>query len=202
MAKIVWPGGALLAPVPAALVTCGSLEKPNVLTVAWTGIVNSTPPKTYISLRPERYSYEIIRETGEFVINLSTQALARAADFCGVRSGRQVDKFEKMGLTALPSSAVSAPLLGESPLSLECRVFQTIELGSHTMFLADIVAVDVEDALVDEKGKLHLERADLISYAHGEYFALGRKLGTFGYTVRKKPLPGRSGKPKHPTKKR
>ena len=202
MAKIVWPGGALLAPVPAALVTCGSLEKPNVLTVAWTGIVNSTPPKTYISLRPERYSYEIIRETGEFVINLSTQALARAADFCGVRSGRQVDKFEKMGLTALPASAVSAPLLGESPLSLECRVFQTIELGSHTMFLADIVAVDVEDALVDEKGKLHLERADLISYAHGEYFALGRKLGTFGYTVRKKPLPGRSGKPKHPTKKR
>ena len=202
MAKIVWPGGALLAPVPAALVTCGSLEKPNVLTVAWTGIVNSTPPKTYISLRPERYSYEIIRETGEFVINLSTQALARAADFCGVRSGRQVDKFEKIGLTALPASAVSAPLLGESPLSLECRVFQTIELGSHTMFLADIVAVDVEDALVDEKGKLHLERADLISYAHGEYFALGRKLGTFGYTVRKKPLPGRSGKPKHPTKKR
>ena len=202
MAKIVWPGGALLAPVPAALVTCGSLEKPNVLTVAWTGIVNSTPPKTYISLRPERYSYEIIRETGEFVINLSTQALARAAYFCGVRSGRQVDKFEKMGLTALPASAVSAPLLGESPLSLECRVFQTIELGSHTMFLADIVAVDVEDALVDEKGKLHLERADLISYAHGEYFALGRKLGTFGYTVRKKPLPGRNGKPKHPTKKR
>lgn len=202
MAKLVWPGGALLAPVPAALVTCGTVEKPNVLTVAWTGIVNSTPPKTYISLRPERYSYEIIRETGEFVINLSTQALARAADFCGVRSGRQVDKFEKMGLTALPASAVSAPLLGESPLSLECRVFQTIELGSHTMFLADIVAVDVEDALVDEKGKLHLERADLISYAHGEYFALGRKLGTFGYTVRKKPLPGRSGKPKHPTKKR
>ena len=201
MAKIVWPGGALLAPVPAALVTCGAVEKPNVLTVAWTGIVNSSPPKTYISLRPERYSYEIIRETGEFVINLSTQALARAADFCGVRSGRQVDKFEKMGLTALPSSAVSAPLLGESPLSLECRVFQTIELGSHTMFLADIVAVDVEDALVDEKGKLHLERADLISYAHGEYFALGRKLGTFGYTVRKKPLPGRNGKAKHPKKK-
>lgn len=195
MAKIVWPGGALLAPVPAALVSCGTAEKPNVLTAAWTGIINSNPPKTYISLRPERYSYEIIRESGEFVINLSTQALVRAADFCGVRSGRQVDKFEKMHLTALPASQVAAPLIGESPLSLECRVFQTIELGSHTMFLADIVAVDVDDSLLDEKGKLRLDRADLIAYAHGEYFALGKKLGSFGFTVRKKPLPAaRSGK--------
>ncbi len=201
MAKIVWPGGALLAPVSASLVSCGTVEKPNVLTVAWTGIISSNPPKTYISLRPERHSYAIIRESGEFVINLSTADLVRAADFCGVRSGRQVDKFEKMHLTALPASAVSAPLIAESPLALECKVFQTIELGSHTMFLADIVAVDAEDSLLDEKGKLHLDRANLIAYAHGEYFALGKKLGSFGYTVRKKPLPGRNGG-RHTGKKR
>jgi flavin reductase (DIM6/NTAB) family NADH-FMN oxidoreductase RutF len=202
MSKQLWDGGALLAPVPPVLVTCGTMEKPNVLTVGWTGIVNTIPPKTYISIRPERFSYPIIVESGEFVINLPTIALTRAVDFCGVRSGRQLDKFAETGLTSLPAAKVNCPMLAQSPLSLECRVFQQIELGSHTMFLADIVAVDVDENLIDKTGKLHLERAGLLAYAHGEYFALGEKMGSFGFSVRKKPrrspganAPGPSAKP-------
>ncbi len=197
MKKEIWPGGALLAPVPPALVSCGSVEKPAVLTVGWTGIVNTRPPRTYVSVRPERNSYPMIKESGEFVINLPPARLARAVDLCGCRSGRQVDKFSLAHLTATPASTVSAPLIAECPVSLECRVFQSILLGSHEMFLADILAVQVDAALLDDAGRLCLERADLLAYAHGGYFRLGEQLGSFGYSVRKKkkrrPLPHKKG---------
>ncbi len=189
MSKLVWKGGTLLAPVPAVMVSCGTMEKANIVTIAWTGIVNSDPPKTYISVRPSRHSYDMIKESGEFVINLTTAALARATDSCGVLTGAKVDKFDKFKLTKEKASAVSAPLIGEAPVSLECRVTDILPLGSHDMFLADIVAVDIDESLVDEDGKLHLEKAGLMAYSHGEYFALGRKLGKFGYSVRKKKSP-------------
>lgn len=194
MAKLVWKPGALLAPSPPALVSCGTVEAPNLLTIAWTGIVNTRPAMTYISVRPERYSYGLIRESGEFVINLTTVGLVRAADFCGVRSGRELDKFAHCGLTPVPASEVSAPLIEQSPLSLECRVKQILPLGSHEMFLSEIVAVDVDEQLVDREGKLHLSRAGLAAYAHGEYFALGERLGTFGFSVRKKPPRKQTGR--------
>ena len=184
--KQKWKGGALLSPVPAVMVSCGTLDKPNVLTVAWTGTVCTNPPKTYISLRPERYSYPIIKERGCFVINLTTASLVRAADFCGVRSGRDIDKFEAMNLHAAPALELEdTPVIAESPVSIECRVTDIIPLGTHDMFLADIVSVDVADELI-ENGALRLDRAGLAAYAHGEYFALGKKLGDFGFSVRKK----------------
>ena len=186
MARLTWRGGAMLAPVPPALITCGDPEKPNILTVAWTGIISTVPPRTYISVRPSRYSHALIREHGEFVINLCTADLVRAADFCGMYTGAKVDKFARTGLHPRPSERVGCPSLAESPLSLECRVFEVKELGSHDMFLADIVAVTVDEALLDAQGKLHLERADLAAYAHGEYFSLGRRLGKFGFAATKK----------------
>lgn len=189
MQKEIWPGSALLAPVPPALVSCGSVEQPAVLTIGWTGIVNTRPPRTYISVRPERNSYPIIKESGEFVINLPTARLTRAVDLCGCRSGRTVDKFALAHLTAVPASAVGAPLIAECPVSLECRIFQSIPLGSHEMFLADILAVQVDRALLDAAGRLCLEKADLLAYAHGGYFRLGRQLGSFGYSVKKKKKP-------------
>lgn len=183
-----------MAPLPPALITCGTMEKPNVMTAAWTGIINTRPPKTYVSIRPERYSYGLIKETGEVVINLTTEGLVRAADFCGVRSGKDMNKFEKCGITPIPSTAVSAPTLAESPLSIECKVFQVMELGSHHMFLLDVVAVTADEKLMDKNGRLCLEKSGLAAYAHGEYFALGKKLGDFGFSVRKKK--------KHPQKPR
>ncbi|MCI8441449.1 MAG: flavin reductase family protein [Provencibacterium sp.] len=185
--KQIWKPGALLAPIPPALVSCGTPEAPNVLTVAWTGILATHPATTYISLRPERYSYALIRESGEFVINLTTEALVRAADFCGARSGRNTDKFREMKLTPLAASAVSAPLIAESPVHLECRVREILPLGSHEMFLSDILAVQVDESCLDREGKLHLERCGLAAFAHGEYFALGRRLGSFGFSVRRRP---------------
>ena len=189
MSKIAWKGGTLLAPVPAVMVSCGDMEKSGVFTVAWTGIINSTPPKTYISVRPSRHSYQMIKESGEFVINLTTEALVRATDSCGVLTGAKVDKFAKFGLTKEKAQEVSAPLVGESPLCLECRVTDVVPLGTHDMFIADIVAMDIEESLVDDDGKLHLEKAKLMAYSHGEYFALGKRLGSFGYSVRKKRSP-------------
>lgn len=186
MAKQFWKGSALLAPVPAALVTCGTMEKPNVLTIGWTGICCTKPPMTYISVRPERFSHDIIMDSGEFVINLTTSAMVRQTDFCGVKSGRDINKLEKCGFHILPSQKVSVPLIEECPVSLECRVTETKLLGSHTMFLAEIVGVDVDEKYIDSKGKLNLQQCGLVAYAHGEYFALGRKLGDFGYSVRKK----------------
>ena len=194
MEKVLWKGGALLAPVPPVMVSCGPAERPNIITVGWTGITNTIPPKTYISLRPERYSAPLIRESGVFVINLTNSPLVKAADFCGVRSGKNVDKFAEMKLTARPGPATGCPMIAESPLSMECRVTDIIPMGSHDMFLADIVSVLVDSAYLDKAGKLHLDRCGLAAYAHGEYFELGRKLGSFGFSVRKKPLPAKKGR--------
>ena len=186
MSKVKWKGGTLLAPVPPVLVTCGTQEKPNVFTVAWTGIINSDPPKTYVSVRPSRYSYGLIRETGTFVINLPTVDLVRSVDYCGVHSGRDKDKLMLCNLTAEKASEVETPLLAQCPLALECRVTEVMPLGSHDMFLADIVAVDVDENLLDASGKLCLDKAKLLAYAHGTYFGLGKRLGSFGFSVRKK----------------
>ena len=186
MAKQFWKGSTRLAPVPAALVTCGTMEAPNVLTVGWTGIVCTRPPMTYISVRPERYSHDIIAGSGEFVINLTTSAMCRETDFCGVKSGRDTDKFAVCGFHAAPAHSVSAPLIEECPLSLECRVTESKLLGSHTMFLAEIVGIDADEKYIDSKGKLNLQQCGLMAFAHGEYFSLGRKLGDFGFSVRKK----------------
>jgi flavin reductase (DIM6/NTAB) family NADH-FMN oxidoreductase RutF len=184
--KEKWPAGTLLAPVPAVLISCGDMEKSNILTVAWTGIINSDPAKTYISIRKERYSYDIIKNTREFVINLTTKDLVFATDFCGVRSGKNIDKFKEMKLSKQPGNEVKVPLIGESPINIECRVTDIVELGSHDMFISDILCVDVAKDLVDDKGKLDLTKANLIAYSHGEYFTLGEKLGKFGFSVKKK----------------
>ena len=189
MPKINWKPGTLLAPAPPALVTSGDGERSNVFTAAWTGIVCSEPPMTYVSIRRERFSHGIISETREFVINLPCEAITRATDLCGVRSGRDGDKFALAGLTREPSHLVAAPTIAECPVSLECRVREIIPLGSHDMFLADIVSVGVDPRFVDEKGALHMEKCGLLAYAHGAYFGLGKQLGTFGFSVRKKPLP-------------
>ncbi len=189
MAKIKWRGGAMLSPVPPTMVTCSHGGKDNVLTVAWTGITNTIPPKTYVSIRPSRHSHALIKESGEFAINLTTSSLVRAADFCGVHTGAKIDKFERCQLSKESASEISCPILADSPLVLECRVTDVIPLGSHDMFLADIVAIDVDDSLVDGNGKLHLERAGLVAYAHGDYFELGKRIGAFGYSVAKKKRP-------------
>lgn len=183
MAKQIWKGGALLAPLPAVLVTSGTMDEANIATVAWTGIVNTVPPKTYISLRKSRYSFDLIQQSGEFAINLTSADMVRAVDYCGIYTGRKVDKFKKCNLTKVPASQISAPLLGESPLSLECRVTEQKELGTHVLLLADIVATDVEDTLLDKNGKLDLARAHLAAFAHGEYFELGRRIGRFGFSA-------------------
>ena len=186
MSKQVWKPGNLLAPVPPVLVSCGNMEKPNLITIAWAGTINSDPVRVSISVRPERYSYGLITESGEFVINLPSSYLIRIVDFCGVKSGRDIQKFEVCNLTVSPSAKVSAPSVAECPVSLECRVTDILPLGSHDMFIADIVGVTVDERFIDENGKLHLEQASLAAYAHGEYFALGKKIGSFGYSVRKK----------------
>ena len=186
--RAVWRSGNMLYPLPAVMVSCGREgERPNIITLAWAGTICSAPAMVSVSIRPERYSYDIIRDTGEFVINLTTQKLVRAMDYCGVRSGRDVDKFEAMHLTAGAAEKVKAPVILESPVNIECRVQQVLELGSHHMFIAHVEAVDVDETFLDEKGKLDLAKARLITYSHGTYYALGRELGTFGYSVRKKP---------------
>ena len=186
MKKQHWPGGAMLGPVPPALVSCGTTDKPNALTVAWTGILNTIPPKTYISVRPERYSYNIIKESGEFVINLPTEKIVKAVDYCGCRSGAKEDKLKTCGFTVSPSVKIGAPMIDQSPVNLECKVCDIIPLGSHDMFIADIIGVNVDESLLDENGKLHLSKAGLCAYAHGEYFALGKQIGDFGFSVRRK----------------
>ena len=183
-----WKPGTVLYPLPAVLVSCGATpEEYNLLTVAWTGTVCTNPPMCSISVRPERHSYGIIRRTGEFVINLTTRRLARATDWCGVRSGRDWDKFREMGLTPVASETVAAPLLADSPVNIECRVRQVVPLGSHDLFIAEVVGVQVDEALIDPAtGRFCLERADPIVYSHGEYFVLGEALGHFGWSVRKR----------------
>ena len=183
--KILAPG-TLLAPLPAVMVTCRSGERTGILTIAWTGIINTKPPVTYISVRPTRHSYDIIKESGEFVINLTTSAMVRETDFCGVRSGRDTDKISSCRLALCEASAVNAPVLEDSPLALECKVREIKPMGSHDMFIADIVAVSANERYIDSKGKINLQQSGLMAYSHGEYFALGRKLGEFGYSVAKK----------------
>lgn len=182
-----WKPGNMLYPVPAVMVSCcRSGERPNIITVAWAGTVCSEPPMLSISVRKERYSYDIIRESGEFAVNLVNRDLVRAADYCGVKSGRDVDKFGEMELTPMQSQRIAAPGIAESPLCLECRVVKQLPLGSHDLFLAEILTVSVDGQYLDEKGKFHLNSCGLTAYSHGEYFALGEKLGSFGYSVRKK----------------
>ena len=186
MAKVNWKGGALLAPVPPVMVSCGDMENSNILTIGWTGIINTIPPKTYISVRKSRHSYHLIKESGEFVINLTPTNLVKQADYCGIYTGKKVDKFKKCNFTKGEAHNVSCPLINESPLSIECKVFQVIELGTHDMFMADIVGVTVDESIVDRNGKLRLDKANLTAYAHGEYFELGKKIGSFGFSAAKK----------------
>lgn len=186
MSKIKWKGGALIAPLPPVMVSCGDMEKSNIMTVAWTGIINTIPPKTYISVRPSRYSYNIIKESGEFVINLTPAKIIKAADYCGIYTGAKVDKFAKCNLNKEEANEVKCPLIAESPLSLECKVTEIVPIGTHDMFLADIVAVDVDESLLDKDGRLDLARAGLAAFAHGEYFELGKKIGKFGFSTNKK----------------
>ncbi len=185
--KELWKPGNMLYPVPVVMVSCQRPgETPNIITVAWAGTVCSDPVMLSVSVRKERYSHGILTDTGEFVVNLVTKDLAFATDFCGVKSGRDVDKFAEMELTPLPSSRISAPGIQESPVNLECRVRQVLQLGSHDLFLAEVVGVTADKRLMDEKGKLHLNESGLVAYSHGEYFELGEKLGKFGYSVQRR----------------
>ena len=185
MAKISWKPGTMLFPLPPVMVTCGPMEKPNVLTIAWTGIVNSEPPLTYISVRPSRYSYNIIKKAKEFVINITTLELAKACDYCGVKSGKNTDKFKDMNLEIEPCSKVKAPMLKKAPVSLECKVKEITHFETHDMFLAEIVNVNVDDRFLEEDGRLALEKAGLLAFVHGRYYTLGRDLGAFGFSVDK-----------------
>ncbi len=186
MGKQHWKPGNMLYPVPAVMVSCQKEgERPNIITVAWCGTVNTDKPMLYISVRKTRYSYDILKETREFVVNLVNRETTFAADYCGVRSGRDVDKFEQMKLTPLPSEHIQAPGIQECPVNIECKVTQIIPLGSHDMFLAEVVGVTVDDKYLDEKGKFHLNKAGLVAYSHGEYLELGKKIGKFGYSVQK-----------------
>lgn len=185
--KQTWRAGNMLYPVPAVMVSMAREgEKPNIITVAWAGTVNSDPVMLSISVRKERYSHAILSETGEFVVNLVNEPLVKACDYCGVRSGRDVDKFSQMKLTPAAVEGVAAPAVAESPVNLACRVKQVIPLGSHDMFLAEVVSVTVDERYMDEKGTFHLNDAGLVAYSHGAYFKLGKEIGTFGYSVRKK----------------
>lgn len=188
MSRQTWKPGNMLYPLPAVMVSVGDKSgRTNILTIAWTGTICTNPAMVYISVRPERYSYDIIRESGEFVINLTTEKLARATDYCGVRSGRDVDKWKEAKLTHKKAETLEyAPVIDECPVSIECKVTEIKELGSHHMFLAKVTAVQVDDAYMNEQNKFELNKTGLLAYSHGEYLGLGKKIGTFGYSVRKK----------------
>lgn len=186
MSKTMWKPGTFVYPIPAVMVSCGTFEKSNILTVAWTGILNTNPAMVYISVRPERYSYNLIKESGEFVINLTTENLAFATDWCGVKSGANVDKFKEMNLTKEKGNFVSCPMIKESPVSVECKVKEIRDLGSHHMFVAEVLAIDADDKYIDEKGAFDISKCDLIAYANGGYYSLDKKIGKFGYSVQKK----------------
>ncbi|QUH27542.1 flavin reductase family protein [Vallitalea guaymasensis] len=203
MSKINWKPGNMIYPLPAVLVTCGNCkDNYNIITIAWTGTICTNPPMTYISVRPSRHSYKIIEETKEFVINLSNEKLVRAVDYCGVKSGRDIDKFKEMNLTIEKAREVEAPLIAESPVNIECKVKEIIKLGSHDMFMAEVVAVNADEKYLDNNNKFHLDKSNPICYSHGTYFGLGKKLGTFGYSVAKKSTKNKkSKKMRKPTKK-
>ena len=193
MGRVQFKGGTLLAPVPPALVTVGSLEEPNVLTVAWTGIICSDPAMTYVSIRPSRHSHGMLKAGGDFVIHLPSASQAKQVDYCGVFTGAKVDKFEKCHFTLLESEHVKAPTIAQCPIALECRVTQVVPLGSHDMFMAEILGVSVHEDLLDDKGKLHMEWANLCAYAHGTYYSIGKELGKFGFSATKR-KPKKGGK--------
>ncbi len=186
MSKKIWKSGTFIYPIPAVMVSCGDMEKSNIITVAWTGILNTNPAKVYISIRPERYSYNIIKEKGEFVINLTTKKLAFATDWCGVKTGAKVDKFKEMKLTKQKCEFVQAPAIAESPVSIECKVTDIKEMGSHHMFIADVLSIDSDEKYIDENGAFDISKCNLIAYANGGYYELGNKIGKFGYSVQKK----------------
>lgn len=194
MSKVQWKGGTFIYPIPAVMVSCGTMEESNIITVAWTGILNTNPAMCYISVRPERYSHNIIKENGEFAINLTTRQLAYATDWCGVKSGRDVDKFKEMKLTKEKANIISVPLIKESPVSVECKVKEIIPLGSHDMFVAEIVAIDADEKYIDEKGAFDIGKCDLIAYANGGYYPLEKKIGKFGYSVQKKSKTAKNSK--------
>lgn len=186
MPKILWKPGTMIYPLPPVMVSCGTLESPNIITVAWTGIINSDPAMTYISLKPQRFSHGIVEKQQEFVINLTSEDLIRAADLCGVKSGRDIDKFAATKLTPIKCEHVGAPMIQESPVSLECRVVEIVKLGSHDMFLSQILGVYIDSDLMNERGLFQLEKSGVAAFCHGHYYALGRKLGKFGFSVEKK----------------
>ena len=185
MKKLKWKAGTMIYPLPAVMVSCGDFEKSNIITVAWTGTICTNPAMTYVSIRPERYSYGLIKEKGEFVINLTTKYLAYKTDLAGVKSGRDIDKFEVLKLTKEKGNEVSVPLIKESPVNIECKVTEIKELGSHHMFIAKVLCVDVDEKYLDKTGKFDLEKCNLISYSHGQYYTLGENIGKFGYSVKK-----------------
>lgn len=185
MSKQVWKPGTMIYPLPAVMVSCGDMEKSNIITVAWTGTICTDPAMTYVSIRPERYSYDLIKSTGEFVINLTTHDLAYATDWAGVKSGRDIDKFEALNLTKEKASVVNCPMIKESPISIECKVKEIKELGSHHMFIAEVVAVNADEQYFDETGKFCLEKAKPITYSHGQYYEIGEHIGKFGFSVKK-----------------
>lgn len=195
MARKSFKAGALTAPLPPVMVTVGDMENSNIITIGWTGILSTIPPRTYISVRPERHSYKMLKATGEFVINLTTVSQAKAVDYAGIYTGAKVDKFKECGLTKAESKEVSAPTIAECPLALECRVVEVIPMGTHDVFIADIVSVSCDDSILDEAGKIRFDKAGLLAYAHGEYYALGEKVGKFGFST-DKPGKKRGNKPK------
>lgn len=186
MSKVMWKPGTFLYPLPAVMVSCGNMEKSNIITVAWTGILNTNPATVYISVRPTRYSYNLIKEQGEFVINLTTKELARATDWCGVKTGAKVDKFKEMKLHKEKANFVKCPMIKESPVSVECKVKEIKELGSHYMFIAEVLAINADEKYIDEKGAFDISKCDLIAYSNGHYYNLGKKIGKFGFSVQKK----------------
>ena len=184
--KISWKAGNMLYPLPAIMVSLtDKLGNSNIITLAWAGTICTNPPMLSVSIRPERYSYDIIKETGEFVVNLTTKELTYATDYCGVKSGRDVDKFKEMKLTKLASEKINSVAIAESPVNIECKVRQIMELGSHSLFIADVVNVRVDSRYIDEKGRFNLAKSELIAYSHGRYYELGKELGTFGYSIKK-----------------
>ena len=185
MSKITWKAGTFIYPIPAVMVSCGTMEKANIITVAWTGILNTNPATVYISVRPTRYSYQIIKEQKEFVINLTNKELVQATDWCGVKTGAKVDKFKEMHLHKEKAKFLSCPMIQESPVSIECRVKEIIPLGSHDMFLAEVLAINADEKYINDKGAFDISKCDLIAYANGNYYTLGKKLGKFGFSVQK-----------------
>lgn len=186
MSRKIWKAGTFIYPLPAVMVSCGTMEKSNIMTVAWTGIINTNPAMCYISVRPERYSYNLIKKQGEFVINLTNEKLAYATDWCGVKTGSKVDKFKEMHLTKEKAEFVKCPVIKESPVAIECKVKEVREFGSHHMFVAEVLSIDTDEQYIDEKGAFDISKCNLIAYSNGHYYSMGKKIGRFGFSVQKK----------------